>query len=89
MKTNGKDKTNGREKRKRAKEYSVETRLIYGQPDDPHWDYSHHLIPPISASATVAAPTGPINRFAGPRRPGRDRHGGAGVGLLRSFHANA
>ena len=32
--------------------YSAEAHLIYGQMDDPRWDYSHHLIPPISASAT-------------------------------------
>ena len=34
------------------KQYSVETHLIYGQMDDPRWDYSHHLLPPISSSAT-------------------------------------
>jgi cystathionine beta-lyase/cystathionine gamma-synthase len=34
------------------KEYSTETRLIYGRMNDPNWDYSHHLLPPISASAT-------------------------------------
>jgi methionine-gamma-lyase len=32
--------------------YSTETHLIYGQMDDPRWDYSHHLLPPMSASAT-------------------------------------
>lgn len=32
--------------------YSVEAHLIYGQAEDPRWDYSHHLLPPISASAT-------------------------------------
>ena len=32
--------------------YSVEAHLIYGQSQDPKWDYSHHLLPPISASAT-------------------------------------
>ncbi len=32
--------------------YSVEAHLIYGQAQDPRWDYSHHLLPPISASAT-------------------------------------
>ena len=32
--------------------YSAETRLIYGKMDDPRWDYSHHLLPPISSSAT-------------------------------------
>jgi len=32
--------------------YSVETHLIYGEMDDARWDYSHHLVPPMSASAT-------------------------------------
>lgn len=32
--------------------YSTEAHLIYGQSQDPRWDYSHHLVPPISSSAT-------------------------------------
>lgn len=36
----------------RANGYSTEAHLIYGEADDPRWDYSHHLLPPISASAT-------------------------------------
>ena len=32
--------------------YTPETHLIYGMSQDPRWDYSHHLIPPISSSAT-------------------------------------
>src|SRR5512140_1038935 len=32
--------------------YSTEAHLIYGQMQDPRWDYSHHLLPPISSSAT-------------------------------------
>jgi len=32
--------------------YSTEAHLIYGKSQDPRWDYSHHLIPPITASAT-------------------------------------
>ena len=32
--------------------YSAEAHLIYGESQDPRWDYSHHLIPPMSASAT-------------------------------------
>jgi cystathionine beta-lyase/cystathionine gamma-synthase len=32
--------------------YSVESHLIYGRMQDPRWDYSHHLLPPISSSAT-------------------------------------
>ncbi|HUI11728.1 MAG TPA: PLP-dependent transferase [Bacteroidota bacterium] len=34
------------------KAYSAEAHLIYGQGNDPRWDYSHHLLPPISSSAT-------------------------------------
>ena len=33
-------------------EHSTEAHLIYGQMQDPHWDYSHHVIPPMTASAT-------------------------------------
>jgi methionine-gamma-lyase len=33
-------------------DYSTETHLIYGKMQDPLWDYSHHLLPPISSSAT-------------------------------------
>ena len=45
---------NDREKQLKDKSsgYSVETRLIYGEWQDPYWDYSHHLLPPISSSAT-------------------------------------
>jgi methionine-gamma-lyase len=32
--------------------YSTEAHLIYGESQDPRWDYSHHLVPPISSSAT-------------------------------------
>jgi methionine-gamma-lyase len=32
--------------------YAIETHLIYGRMNDPNWDYSHHLLPPISSSAT-------------------------------------
>jgi len=39
-------------KEKKENGYSAEAHLIYGQMDDPRWDYSHHLLPPISASAT-------------------------------------
>ncbi len=37
--------------------YSAETRLIYGKMNDPRWDYSHHLLPPISSSATFRLDT--------------------------------
>lgn len=33
-------------------EYSPETHLIYGKMQDPAWDYSHHLLPPMSGSAS-------------------------------------
>lgn len=32
--------------------YSTEAHLIYGRSQDPRWDYSHHLLPPITSSAT-------------------------------------
>ena len=33
-------------------DYSTETHLIYGRAHSEKWDYSHHLVPPITASAT-------------------------------------
>jgi cystathionine beta-lyase/cystathionine gamma-synthase len=30
--------------------YSMETHLIYGKNISPKWDYSHHVLPPISSS---------------------------------------
>lgn len=39
-------------KRLNDKIYSKQTRLLYGQSNDGAWDYSHHVIPPITASAT-------------------------------------
>lgn len=32
--------------------YSVPTQLIYGKSVTAEWDYSHHVVPPISASST-------------------------------------
>lgn len=32
--------------------YAIETKLIYGKAFTPKWDYSHHVVPPISSSAT-------------------------------------
>ena len=52
MKEELKEGTAAGEKEKSDDGYSTETHLIYGQMDDPRWDYSHHLLPPISASAT-------------------------------------
>jgi len=35
-----------------AKEsYRVRTQLIHGNHESKHWDFDHHLVPPISASA--------------------------------------
>jgi methionine-gamma-lyase len=42
----------GKEKKSDKLHHSLEAQLIYGRMDDPLWDYSHHLLPPISASAT-------------------------------------
>jgi len=41
-----------RGKKRRNNSYSVETTLIYGRAKTPHWDYSHHLVPPITSSCT-------------------------------------
>lgn len=43
---------NDEHEEQRADGYSTEAHLIYGEAQDPRWDYSHHLLPPISASAT-------------------------------------
>jgi cystathionine beta-lyase/cystathionine gamma-synthase len=40
------------EERQEHDDYSTEAHLIYGQMQDPRWDYSHHVIPPMTASAT-------------------------------------
>ena len=45
------------EDREAESKYSSETRLIYGKMNDPRWDYSHHLLPPISSSATFRLDT--------------------------------
>jgi methionine-gamma-lyase len=34
------------------KKYSRETILIYGKPHSTKWDYDHHVVPPLTASAT-------------------------------------
>lgn len=33
-------------------QYHIDTRLIHGKRETTNWDYSHHLVPPVSASAT-------------------------------------
>ncbi|MFZ1080347.1 MAG: aminotransferase class I/II-fold pyridoxal phosphate-dependent enzyme [Candidatus Kryptoniota bacterium] len=50
-------KINAKPKAKQKKsrlsnDYSMETHLIYGKSHTEKWDYSHHLVPPITASAT-------------------------------------
>lgn len=42
----------GKDKKADKRRHSLEAQLIYGRIDDPLWDYSHHLLPPMSASAT-------------------------------------
>lgn len=37
--------------------YSAETQLIYGRSQTPKWDYSHHLVPPLSSSSTFRMTT--------------------------------
>jgi methionine-gamma-lyase len=46
-----------KERQKHEQNYSAEARLIYGEMDDPRWDYSHHLLPPMSGSATFRLDT--------------------------------
>jgi len=41
-----------RRHRKSKSEYRVRTHLIHGNYESKKWDYSHHVIPPMSASAT-------------------------------------
>lgn len=37
---------------KNGHRYAQETKLIWGEAYTPKWDYSHHVIPPISSSST-------------------------------------
>ena len=37
---------------KKKRSYAPETHLIYGKSFTPKWDYSHHVIPPLSSSST-------------------------------------
>lgn len=39
-------------KKLNEEKYSFETRLIYGKSFTKEWDYSHHVVPPMSSSAT-------------------------------------
>lgn len=45
-------KKNNRLPRPNGARYSPETRLIWGESYTPKWDYSHHVIPPLSSSST-------------------------------------
>ncbi len=38
--------------------YSQRSRFIHGEMVSPHWDYTHHVVPPISASATYRLSSG-------------------------------
>jgi len=45
--------TDNPRKRKRAKaEYRMRTHLIHGNYESKKWDYNHHVVPPMSSSAT-------------------------------------
>jgi cystathionine beta-lyase/cystathionine gamma-synthase len=46
MKRDG-DKPAGKEGK-----YRIRSRLIHGVSESPHWDYTHHVVPPMTASAT-------------------------------------
>jgi len=48
---NGHDKAHDKAKPAGDK-YKVRTRLIHGTSKTPKWDYTHHVVPPISSSAT-------------------------------------
>jgi cystathionine beta-lyase/cystathionine gamma-synthase len=42
---------------KQKSSYAPETKLIWGKSFTPKWDYSHHVIPPISSSSTFRLST--------------------------------
>ena len=41
-----------REHRTKKENYRIRTHLVHGNYENKHWDFDHHLIPPISASTT-------------------------------------
>jgi methionine-gamma-lyase len=45
-------KTAAQKSAKNKNDYKIRTRLIHGTSKSPKWDYSHHVVPPISSSAT-------------------------------------
>jgi cystathionine beta-lyase/cystathionine gamma-synthase len=50
-------KARGKSQRIKKRDYAPETRLIWGESFTPKWDYSHHVIPPISSSSTFRLST--------------------------------
>ncbi len=52
-----KKNASGKSQRGKKGGYAPETRLIWGKSFTPKWDYSHHVIPPISSSSTFRLST--------------------------------
>jgi methionine-gamma-lyase len=52
-----KKKPSQKARRLKKDSYAPETRLIWGKSFTPKWDYSHHVIPPISSSSTFRLST--------------------------------
>ncbi|MGA3245107.1 MAG: PLP-dependent transferase [Bacteroidota bacterium] len=50
-------KARGKSQRIKKSVYAPETRLIWGKSFTPKWDYSHHVVPPISSSSTFRLST--------------------------------
>jgi len=50
-------KAPGKNQRLKRTTYAPETRLIWGESFTPKWDYSHHVVPPISSSSTFRLST--------------------------------
>jgi len=82
------------------KKYSIPTRLIYGQSPSSEWDYTHHVIPPITTSSTFrldSANRGAkgFTEFSLPPKPGHhpiyiyDRFGEPTVDMLQHVLATA
>jgi len=42
----------GRDPRSSEQRAHVRTKMIHGRSQSPHWEYGHHVVPPISSSAT-------------------------------------
>jgi methionine-gamma-lyase len=52
IKKSGKTSAGKKPSPKKIDAYKVRTRLIHGTSKSPRWDYSHHVVPPITSSAT-------------------------------------